>query len=285
MTLKYTYITRDDIQITTLTDTDGYYVEVPSILNDDNTVNKPKSNKLADTIYYQNTTVQEQLDRTTTVDPTKVCDTTYINGSPTRTDYAVGTDGGKLIVAKLKQEFSGEVASFDDNPLNLVGEYTAQRPPYNVNNSLSFYNFDTPTDEIKETYNATYQEYKMWYGLKFDTVTKDALAKFVIPASEMERVDNETYSKVNDLLPAVSYQFYARIHDKENNINENVDVYFQADPNVMEAWCSLNGHTFPYDINDTAINPMLFVWGCVYNTTLEEITHVKAYARKTAPDN
>jgi hypothetical protein len=98
----------------------------------------------------------------------------------------------------------------------------------------------------------------------------------------MERVDGQTYNKVNDLLPAVSYQFYARIHNKEGVINENVDVYFQADPNVMEVWCSVNGHTFPYDVNDTTINPMLFVWGCVYNTRTEAITHVKAYARKTA---
>ena len=281
MTLAYSHITRDSILITTLTDSDGILVEVPSKLNDDNSVNETLSKKFAETKYYENTTVQTQLDRIFSLDETQVKDTTYLNGSATRTDYAVGTTQGQAIVTKLNNDFSGEVSSFDNNTINLVGEYTAQRPPYNVNNNISFYNFDVPTDTIKNSFGATYQEYKEWYGLKFDTVTNDVLAKFVIPESEMKRVDVDTYNEINALLPTHSYQFYARIHDKSSNINENVDVYFQADPSVMKSWCTTNSYTFPYDTTDTTIEPLLFIWGCVYNTTSETITHVKAYARTT----
>ena len=281
MTFTYSHITRDSILITTMTDSDGRLVEVPSKLNADNSVNETLSKKFAESIYYQNTTVQTQVNHIASINATQVKDTTYLNGSATRTDYAVGTTQGQAIVATLNDDFSGEVSSFDNNTMNLVGEYTAQRPPYNVNNNISFYNFDAPTDTIKNSFGATYQEYKKWYGLKFDTVTNDVLAKFVIPESEMKRVDVDTYNEINALLPPHSYQFYARIHDKSSNINENVDVYFQADPSVMKSWCTTNSYTFPYDTTDNTIEPLLFIWGCVYNTTSETITHVKAYARTT----
>ena len=281
MTFTYSHITRDSILLTTMTDSDGNLVEIPSKLNADNSVNETLSKKLAESVYYSNRTVQTQVNHISSINATQVKDTTYLNGSATRTDYAVGTTQGQAIVTKLNNDFSGEVSSFDNNTMNLVGEYTAQRPPYNVNNNISFYNFDVPTDTIKNSFGATYQEYKKWYGLKFDTVTNDVLAKFVIPESEMKRVDVDTYNEINALLPPHSYQFYARIHDKSSNINENVDVYFQADPSVMKSWCTTNSYTFPYDTTDDTIEPLLFIWGCVYNTTSETITHVKAYARTT----
>ena len=281
MTFTFSHITRDSILLTTLTDSDGSLVEVPSKLNADNSVNETLSKKLAESVYYSNRTVQTQVNHISSINATQVKDTTYLNGSATRTDYAVGTAPAQAIVAKLNNDFSGEVTSFDNNTNNLVGEYTAQRPPYNINNNISFYNFDVPTDTIKNSFVATYQEYKKWYGLKFDTVTDDVLAKFVIPENEMKRVDVDTYNEINALLPPHSYQFYARIHDKSSNINENVDVYFQADPSVMKSWCTTNSYTFPYDTTDTTIEPLLFIWGCVYNTTSETITHVKAYARTT----
>ena len=281
MTFTYSHITRDSIPLTTMTDADGNLVEIGSKLNADNSVNETLSKKLAESVYYQNTTVQTQVNHIASINATQVKDTTYLNGSATRTDYAVGTTQGQAIVATLNDDFSGEVSSFDNNTMNLVGEYTAQRPPYNVNNNISFYNFDAPTDTIKNSFGATYQEYKKWYGLKFDTVTNDVLAKFVIPETEMKRVDVDTYNEINALLPPHSYQFYARIHDKSSNINENVDVYFQADPSVMKSWCTTNSYTFPYDTTDNTIEPLLFIWGCVYNTTSETITHVKAYARTT----
>lgn len=281
MTFTYSHITRDSIPLTTMTDSDDRLVEVPSKLNADNSVNETLSKKLAETAYYELGTIQTQVNHISSINPTQVKDTTYLNGGATRTDYAVGTTQGQAIVATLNDDFSGEVTSFDNNTNNLVGEYTAQRPPYNINNNISFYNFDVPTDTIKNSFGATYHEYKKWYGLKFDTVTNDVLAKFVIPESEMKRVDVDTYNEINALLPPHSYQFYARIHDKSSNINENVDVYFQADPSVMKSWCTTNSYTFPYDTTDDTIEPLLFIWGCVYNTTSETITHVKAYARTT----
>jgi hypothetical protein len=191
----------------------------------------------------------------------------------------VGTTEGQAIVAKLEETWADEVSSYTTNSENIVSEYTASRPPY-TNNIISFYNFEEPSDAIKTTFNATYEQYNHWYGLKFDTVTESVLAKFVIPAKEMERVDPTVYTAVSNHLPISSYHFYARIHDKSNNVNENIDVYFMADPVFVGAWCTENSYIFPYDITDLTIAPKLLIWGCVYNTVSGEITHVKAYTRE-----
>jgi hypothetical protein len=78
------------------------------------------------------------------------------------------------------------------------------------------------------------------------------------------------------------YHFYARIHDKSNNVNEHVDVYFLADADAMQEWCTENSYTFPYNISDSSIKPKLMIWGCVYNTTTRAFTHIKAYTREEA---
>jgi hypothetical protein len=225
--------------------------------------------------------VNSQMERVKTINTSQVMDTTYMGGSSARVDYAVGTTQGQAIVTKLEATWPDEVASYDNNNQNLVSEYTAARPPYDNNPCISFYNFDEPTNTIKTAFNATYEEYKSWYGLKFDTVTETVLAKFVIPDEEMKNADIDTWQEIHDLLPVCSYTFFARIHDKDENIDENVDVYFQADAIVMQEWCTANSYTFPYDTDDDTIEPILFIWGCVYNTTSKEITHVKAYTRTT----
>lgn len=268
--------------ITRVTDSDGLIIEVYSELNNDGEVNETISEKKALKAYQHATTVRNQIDHALTVDGSTAKDVTYMNGSAARTDYAVGTTEGQAIVTQLETTWPDEVSSYSDNPLNLVAEYSPTRPPY-TNDSISFYHFEAPSNSIKTTFNANYEKYNNWYGLKFDKVTEDVLAKFVIPSEEMERVDIDTWNEVNDKLPSSShYHFYARIHDKSNNINENIDVYFQADPSDMKAWCTENSYTFPYDNTDASIAPLLTIWGCVYNTSTKVISHVKAYTRTTA---
>lgn len=268
---------------TRITDSNGVWLETPSELNNTGIeVDETWSEKKALKAYHEMIgSVNSQIERVQTIDTSQVMDTTYMGGSSARVDYAVGTTQGQAIVAKLEATWPDEVASYDNNNQNLVAEYTAARPPYDSNPCISFYNFDEPTDAIKTTFNATYEEYHPWYGLKFDKVTEVVLAKFVISDEEMKNVDGVTWLTVHDLLPACSYTFFARIHDKDENIDENVDVYFQADATVVQEWCTANSYTFPYDTDDDTIEPMLCLWGCVYNTTSKEITHVKAYARTT----
>ena len=61
MTFTYSHITRDSILLTTMTDSDGNLVEIPSKLNADNSVNETLSKKLAESVYYSNRTVQTQV--------------------------------------------------------------------------------------------------------------------------------------------------------------------------------------------------------------------------------
>jgi len=283
MTITYTHTANIESPTgyTTELFVDNIRIETPSILNDNSTVvNINKSENKALMLYQENLgIIKSQLEYVNTV--TDAHDVTYMNGGLARHDYAVGTTEGQAIVAKLEETWPDEVSSYTTHSKNLVAEYLILRPPY-TNNTISFYNFEEPSDAIKTTFNATYEQYKPWYGLKFDTVTESVLAKFVIPAQEMERVDPTVYTAVSNHLPISSYHFYARIHDKSNNVNENIDVYFMADPVFVGAWCTENSYIFPYDITDLTIAPKLLIWGCVYNTVSGEITHVKAYTREEA---
>lgn len=286
MTITYTHTENLESPsgfTTKIADSNGVLVETPSELNNTGIeVDETWSEKKALSVYHEMIgSVNSQLERLETIDNSQIMDTTYMGGSSARVDYAVGTTQGQAIVTKLEATWPDEVASYDNNNQNLVAEYTAARPPYDSNPCISFYNFDAPTDAIKTTFNATYNEYKDWYGLKFDKVTETVLAKFVISDEEMRNTDINAWQEIHDLLPACSYTFFARIHDKSNNVDENVDVYFQADATVVQEWCTANSYTFPYDTDDDTIEPMLFIWGCVYNTTSRGITHVKAYTRTT----
>jgi len=261
---------------------DNIKIECPSERDNDSALNETKSKDKILNIYHENHgSVKAQINVARVVNEDSAHDITYMDGSVSRNDYAVGTTQGQAIVAKLEATWPDEVASYSNNNQNLVAEYTAARPPYDSNPCISFYNFDEPTDTIKTTFNATYEEYQPWYGLKFDKVTETVLAKFVISDEEMKNTDIQSWQEIHDLLPACSYTFFARIHDKDENVDENVDVYFQADATVVQEWCTENSYTFPYDTDDDTIEPMLFIWGCVYNTTSKEITHVKAYTRTT----
>ena len=288
MTITYTYTHTANIEsptgYTTELFVDNIIIGVPSILNDNSTVvNINKSENKALMLYQENDgIIKSHRQYVSTINKFAVHDVIYMNGGLARHDYAVGTTEGQAIVAKLEETWADEVSSYTTNSENIVSEYTASRPPY-TNNIISFYNFEEPSDAIKTTFNATYEQYKAWYGLKFDTVTESVLAKFVIPEQEMERVDPTVYNAVSNHLPmGTVHTFYARIHDKSNNVNENIDVYFLADPFFVGTWCTENSYVFPYDITDLTIAPKLLIWGCVYNTVSGEITHVKAYTREEA---
>lgn len=261
---------------------DNIKIECPSERDNDSALNETKSKDKILNIYHENHgSVKAQINVARVVNEDSAHDITYMDGSVSRNDYAVGTTQGQAIVAKLQATWPEEIPSYTTHGKNLVAEYTAQRPPY-TNDSISFYNFEEPSDAIKTTFNASYEQYMSWHGLKFDKVTEDVLAKFVIPAEEMERVDPDTYIEVLNGLPLGSYHFYARIHDKSDNINENIDVYFLSDANIVKDWCTENSYTFPYDISDSSIEPKLMIWGCVYNITSNTFTHIKAYTRQEA---
>lgn len=283
MTITYTH-TQDSSSptgsLTKMVHSDGSILEGPSLLNADGTVDESRSEKKLLTQHEFFILVESQGAYFESIDSSNVIDKTYMNGVQIRTDYSVGSTQGQELVGELEESWPDEVPSYSNNPMNLVAKYTATRPPYDSNPSISFYSWDAATPELLESFGANYNEYIDWYGLKFDTVTQDVLLKAVIPALEMDRVDSDAYHKILDLLPANNFTFFARVHDKDGNVNENVDVYFQAIPNTVKEWCENEGHALPFDFDDSSITDKLFIWGCVYNKVSGEITHVKGYTRE-----
>jgi len=284
MTLTYTHF--ENVESPTgftsrLEHSDGSIIEIPSRLNEDQSINHWKCEQALVEVHERDVLIRAIIERFHSIDATNVIDRTYMNGTQIRTDYSVATLNGQAIVEKLKETWPDEVASYDNNGMNLVAEYTPTRPPYNNNPNISFYSMDPASPELLESFGAHYNEYMEWYGLKFDTVTNDVILKAVIPLFEMERVYPQTYNLIMDLLPSNHYTYFARIHDKDGNINDNVDVYFQGSVDSIKQWCTSYGYTFPFDINDQNIIKKIFIWGCVYNTTSGELTHVKAYARES----
>ncbi len=284
MSLTYTHF--ENVESPTgftsrLEHSDGSIIEIPSRLNEDQTINHWECEQALVHVHERDILIKATIDNFRSIDATNIIDRTYMNGTQIRTDYSVATLNGQAIVEKLKETWPDEVASYDNNGMNLVAEYTPTRPPYNNNPNISFYSMDPASPELLESFGAHYNEYVEWYGLKFDTVTNDVILKAVIPLFEMERVYPQTYNLIMDLLPSKHYTFFARIHDKDGNVNDNVDVYFQGPVDSIKQWCTSYGHTFPFDINDQNIIKKLFIWGCVYNTTSGELTHVKAYTRES----
>ena len=285
MTITYTHFQSNQSingLISKMVHDDGTIMESPSLLNDDSTVNESRSEKHLLSQYEFLKLVETQGSYFESIDANNVIDRTYMNGVQIRTDYSVGNVEGQVLVKRLKDTWPYEVESYDNNGMNLVAEYIATRPPYDNNPCISFYSWDPASSELLESFGANYNEYKDWYGLKFDTVTEEVVLKAVIPPSEMLIADADAHNAIMDLLPANNFTFFARLHDKEGIVNENIDVYFQALTNTVKEWCDDNNLNFPFDINNSNIIDKLFIWGFVYNKTSGEITHVKGYTRETA---
>ena len=135
--MAYTYVHTETLEspsgfITKITDSNGVSVETPSELNNTGIeVDETWSEKKALKAYHEMIgSVNSQIERVMTLNPSSVMDTTYMGGSSARIDYAVGTTQGQAIVTKLEATWPDEVASYDNNNQNLVAEYTAARPPY-----------------------------------------------------------------------------------------------------------------------------------------------------------
>lgn len=284
MTVSYTHIANSSSptgSVSKMVHSDGTIVEAPSvILNEAGDIDEKKSEMHLATCYEFRILTETQGAHFSSIDSSNVIDKTYMNGVQIRTDYSVGSTKGQELVEELKESWPDKVPSYDNNSMNLVAKYTATRPPYDTNPSISFYSWDPASSDLLESFDANYSEYVEWYGLKFDTVTQDVLLKAVIPATEMDRVDSDAYHKILDLLPTNNFTFFARVHDKDGNVNENVDVYFQSIPNTVKEWCEDKGHELPFDFDDSSITDKLFIWGCVYNKVSGEITHVKGYTRE-----
>ena len=218
-----------------------------------------------------------------------VRDDTYMNGSLARSDYTITTTEGQAIKAKLLADWPTEVPDYQNSDINLVAEYTANRPPY-VNDSISWYSFghDRPPAAIRTAYslsNST-KHYREWFGLKFDKVTKNVLCKAVYTWRGF--LSNKRNDMVIPTLPKWLRNpergflwnrpncYVAMIHDKSGNINEYYDIYFTCHEYLLKEWCEENSITFSHTAD---IKDHIMIYGMTVKGTTGEIKYVKAYTR------
>jgi len=205
-------------------------------------------------------------------------DDVYMNGGLSKSDHSINSTSGEAIVKLLELDWPDEVSSYTTFDYNLTSEFFPNRLPY-VNESISWYCFEEPTEGIKTTYNLSYPFYNPWYGLKFDKITKEVMAKIVIQEPALLAVYPNLLDAV-DLPPFwEGIRFFARIHKKDGSVDPHFDVYANSPPELMQEWCDAKGLTFPYDITDTNIRDNLLIWGIVVNANTNEISYVKAYTR------
>lgn len=203
----------------------------------------------------------------------------WMNGSLVRTDYNIASTEGQRIKAILDNKFPGR--SYDSNSLNLVSEFSPNRPPY-TNNSISWYHMDTMPDSVKTDYSLPYTKYMDWYGMKFDLTTNEVLLKVVL---ELE--DPQAQSLISEAKPnfprldsrSSENSYIALIHESDGTVTDQVDFFLCCSDIFIKEFCDANSLTFPYDYSNKTLRDKIWTWGIVFNRTTGNPIHVKAYER------
>ena len=216
-------------------------------------------------------------------------DEVYMNGEVKRIDFSCDRPEAMVQINRLVEAFPEyTVEQLAASSQNVIGNYGNYRPPYN-NDSISFYDFRTPSAQTLHQYGATintYMDYNDdyllgWYGIKHDLVTGKKQAKFVFAQG------GETHSKkfVRNLPPQIPtenrYRFFAKLHNEDGTVEPWVDCYFVSTINWMRDWCEMMGLTFPLP-DDVTKQPWCF--SVVWNEDTGEIDCVKAYLRHRYED-
>ena len=110
-------------------------------------------------------------------------DEVYMNGEIKRTDYSCDRPEALTEINRLVAAFPEyTVEQLTSEAQNVIGQYGAYRPPYN-DNSISFYDFTTPSAQTLAAYGCTTDTYGddllNWHGIKHDLTNLTKTAKFV----------------------------------------------------------------------------------------------------------
>ena len=273
---KYTLITEDGLTRICATDSDVGYCEVQA--GDAETDAQYQQvlceyfeDKKAEAIYEQN--IRPDFTR-------NFCDKVYMNGAVKRTDYSCDRPEALTEINRLVEAFPEyTVEQLTAEAQNVIGQYGAYRPPYN-DNSISFYDFTTPSSETLAAYDCDAETYGddllNWHGIKHDLTNLTKTAKFVFTQ------DHGTYlANAPSSLPPNRSIFFARIHNADGTVEPWVDVYIISTINYMREWCEEHSLTFPLP-DDVTDQPWCF--SVVYNDDTGEMINVKAYIRHRYDD-
>jgi len=207
-------------------------------------------------------------------------DDVYMDGEIKRTDYSCDRPEALTEINRLVEEFPEyTLEQLTLEPKNLIGQYGAYRPPYNAN-SISYYDFITPSTETLATYGCNADTYGNdlleWYGIKHDMTTLTKSAKFVFTQRHGIYLNNTPSP-----LPPNRSLFYGRIHNADGTVEPWIDVYIASTIDYMREWCTEHNLTFPLP-EDVTSQPLFF--SIVFNENTGEMTNVKAYIRHRYDD-
>lgn len=207
-------------------------------------------------------------------------DGVYMDGEVKRTDYSCDRPEALTEINRLVEAFPEyTVEQLTASAQNVIGQYGAYRPPYN-DNSISFYDFTTPTAETLAAYGCDADTYGddllHWHGIKHDLTNLTKTAKFVFSQNYGSYLSN-----LPDPLPRSRAVFFAKIHNADGTVEPWVDVYIVSTINYMREWCEEHSLTFPLP-EDVTQQPWCF--SVVYNDTTGDMANVKAYIRHRYDD-
>lgn len=207
-------------------------------------------------------------------------DEVYMNGEIKRTDYSCDRPEALTEVNRLVEAFPEyTVEQLTAEAQNVIGQYGAYRPPYN-DNSISFYDFTTPSAETLAAYGCDTETYGddllQWHGIKHDLTNLTKTAKFVFTQNHGSYLNN-----LPAPMPTNRSIFFARIHNADGTIEPWVDVYVISTINYMREWCEEHSLTFPLP-DDVTQQPWCF--SVVFNDDTGEMINVKAYIRHRYED-
>jgi hypothetical protein len=207
-------------------------------------------------------------------------DQVYMEGEVKRTDYSCDRPEALTEINRLVAAFPEyTVEQLTAEAQNVIGQYGAYRPPYN-DNSISFYDFTTPSAETLAAYGCDVDTYGddllHWHGIKHDLTSLTKTAKFVFTQNHGTYLSNTPTS-----LPPNRSIFYARIHNADGNVEPWVDVYIISTINYMREWCEEHSLTFPLP---DAVTEQPWCFSVVYNDDTGEMINVKAYIRHRYDD-
>ena len=210
---------------------------------------------------------------------TNIVDKLWMNGSMVRADYNISSTEGQRIKSILDNNFPGRF--YDSNALNLVSEFSPNRPPY-VNNSISWYHMENMPDDVKNDYSLPYTKYMNWYGMKFDRTTDAILLKAILEIEDPQAQSliakaKPNFPRLDSRTPENSY--IALIHNSDGTVTDQVDFFLNCSDVFIKEFCDANSLTFPYDYSDKNLRDRIWTWGIVFNRRTGEPTHVKAYER------
>ncbi len=207
-------------------------------------------------------------------------DEVYMNGEVKRTDYSCDRPEALTEINRLVAAFPEyTVEQLTAEAQNVIGQYGAYRPPYN-DNSISFYDFTTPSTETLAAYGCDADTYGddllNWHGIKYDLTNLTKTAKFVFTQ------EHGTYLKnLPEPMPFNRTVFFARIHNADGTVEPWVDVYIVSTVNYMREWCEEHSLTFPLP---DSITEQPWCFSVIYNDDTGEMANVKAYIRHRYDD-